>query len=466
MLQLTPAERTARALKASITRTHAELKTDNGTAMDSNVLTSKMTAQNIGAMPLHQLEWYGNQGFIGWQLAAIISQNWLVDKACAMPAKDAVRHGWDITVNDGTEVDASVFDRLRAIDKRMGIKDTCIEFIKMGRIFGIRHALFLIDDIDYAAPFNPDGIKPGKYRGITQIDPYWMAPMFDQKDAADPTAVHFYDPTWWQVNGKKIHRSHFVIMRNGDEVPDMLKPTYFYGGIPTPQKIFERVYAAERTANEAPLLAMSKRLITLQIDIAQAMSDPNKLTQKMEQWSALMNNFGVKVVGLNEEVSQLDTNLTGLDETIMTQYQLVAAAADVPATKLLGTQPKGFNASGEYETDSYHEYLESIQENELSPLLDRHYLCCARSVLKQDINLQASWHPVDTPTKKEMAEINKINADTDSILSTAGAIDGQDIRDRLIKDKDSGYSGIAPYAPEPDEPLEDDPNVEVEERVE
>jgi len=34
---------------------------------------------------------------------------------------------------------------------------------------------------------------------------------------------------------------------------------YMYGGIPVSQRIMERVYAAERTANEGPLLAMSKR---------------------------------------------------------------------------------------------------------------------------------------------------------------------------------------------------------------
>ena len=59
----------------------------------------------------------------------------------------------------------------------------------------------------------------------------------------------------------------------------------------------------------------------------------------------------------------------------MSQYQLVAAAANVPATKLLGTTPKGFNATGEYEEASYHEELESIQANDLSRLLARHHLC-------------------------------------------------------------------------------------------
>jgi hypothetical protein len=29
----------------------------------------------------------------------------------------------------------------------------------------------------YEKPFNPDGITEGSYKGISQVDPYWMMPM-------------------------------------------------------------------------------------------------------------------------------------------------------------------------------------------------------------------------------------------------------------------------------------------------
>ena len=49
------------------------------------------------------------------------------------------------------------------------------------------------------------------------------------------------------------------------------------------------------------------------------------------------------------------------------------------------------------------------------------------------------------------AEINKAKADTDKALVESGAIDGQDVRDRLANDKNSGYQGlpeiVAPVAP-------------------
>lgn len=425
-------------------------------AMDEaypSLTAAKLQANASGLVPFAQLDWYANQGFIGWQTCAMLSQNWLIDKACTMPGDDAVRNGWDISAPEGVDLDAKKIAFIKKMDKQFKIKQQCREFIKMGRIFGIRVALFVVDGIDYELPFNPDGVKPDSYKGITQIDPYWIAPLMDQSAASNPAAMDFYEPTWWIINGKRIHKSHFAIMRNGDDVPDILKPAYLYGGIPTPQKIFERVYAAEKTANEAPMLAMSKRMTVMNMDITQAAANQQEFNARMEYWSSLQNNFGVKVVGLDDKIEQFDTSLAEVDSTIMTQYQLVAAASNVPATKLLGTTPKGFNATGEYEESSYHEYLESIQENELQELVEGHYIRMIRSAVcpkfsMKPFEVEIAWKPVDSPTAEELAELNNKKADTDSKLVAGGAIDGYDVRQRLINDPDSGYHGIEDIVPD------------------
>lgn len=403
----------------------------------------------IGNISEVQLEYYASQGFIGWQACAMLDQNWLIRKACSMPAKDACRNGYEITSNDGSEIKPDVLDFIRQRDKHYGIKRHCVDFVAKGRVFGIRIAMFHVDSSDpdyYLKPFNPDGIKAGSYRGISLIDPTWVTPELDFQATANPASQHFYEPTWWRINAQRIHRTHLVIFRNGS-LPDILKPTYFYGGVPVPQMIMERVYAAERTANEAPMLAMTKRLTVLKCDVTKALADIKAFSAKMEVWSALQNNFGVKVIGGDEEINQFDTSLSELDAVIMTQYQLVAAGAGVPATKLLGTSPKGFNSTGEFEEASYHEELESIQEHDLSPLVERHHLLLIRSEVVPKFGgapfaTEVSWLPVDSPTAAELADINLKKAQTDTALSATGAVDGYDIRARLIGDKDSGYNGM------------------------
>jgi phage-related protein (TIGR01555 family) len=371
-----------------------------------------------------------------------------------MPGRDAVRNGYEITVNDGTEVDAKVLDDMRKADKAYKIKKNMIEFVCKGRIFGIRIVLFIVQSNDpdyYAKPFNLDSVTPGSYKGISQIDPYWMVPQLTNTNVSNPIDPNFYEPTFWQIGSTLIHHSHLCIFTTG-EVADILKPNYSYGGVSVPQKIYERVYAAERTANEAPLLAMTKRLTTINADVETAVTDPVAFAAKMETWCNFRDNFGVKVAGLEEKIDQHDTALGDMDNLIMTQYQLVAAIAEVPGTKLLGTQPKGFNSTGEFEESSYHESLESIQENDLSPMLERHHQLvivsdiCPKYGIKP-FSVTAVWKPLDAMTAQEQAALNLQKAQVDATLASTGAIDGQDIRERVVNDPDSGYNGLPLAAP-------------------
>lgn len=397
------------------------------------------------------LGWFMNQGFIGHQVAAFVATHWLVDKACSMPARDAIRQGYTIVSDDGGELPPEIVHRMKKADERFGLMAHMREFVTMGRVFGIRVALFKVESTDpeyYSKPFNPDGVTPNSYRGIVQIDPYWIAPELDTASAADPASLHFYEPTWWNIDGKRYHRSHLVIFRNGD-VPDILKPVYLYGGVPVPQRILERVYCGERTANEAPQLAMTKRTTAFATDAAAAFADQAKFNERLADWVNYRDNYAVKVLDKeSDELQQFDTSLTDLDAVIMSQYQLVAAAAGVPATKLLGTTPKGFNATGEYDEANYHEELESIQTHDLTPLVERHHLLVMRSIIaptlsdKKPVATSVVWEALDSPTAQEYAETQKAEAERDKALVEVGAIDAVDVRNRLRSDRNSGYHGI------------------------
>ena len=126
----------------------------------------------------------------------------------------------------------------------------------------------------------------------------------------------------------------------------------------------------------------------------------------------------------------------------MGQYQLVAAAADVPATKLLGTSPKGFNATGEYEESSYHETLESMQEAHGTPFLEKHLLLAARSlgIRTDDLVLTVAWKPVDSPTGREYADIRKALIEHDVAAVEAGVLTPEQVLQRLYADETSGFT--------------------------
>lgn len=382
--------------------------------------------------------WYASQGFIGHQLAALMAQHWLVLKACAMPARDAVRNGWRV-VAEGEPLSNTDTLKIKQADDAMGIKRVLQEWLTKGRIFGVRIA---IPDIEYEDPktawenpFNPDGVRPGSFKGWIQVDPYWCIP---ESPGVDPAKPGFYEPTYWVIQGQRYHKSHLVIYRHG-QLADYLKPSYLYGGIPLPQLIAERVYGAERSANECPLLVLTKRTVIYKTDLERALSNWERLQERTRQFIEFWNNNGIRVIDKeSDEHQQFDTALGDVDSLVMSQYQLVSAVAEVPATKLLGTSPKGFNATGEHEQGSYHESLESIQENDLQRLLSRHYLLMAKSLQIDTTQtlLTVAWQPLAVPTYADQAAARAAGRTALGALVTAGIVDVAEARQHLAQDED------------------------------
>lgn len=420
-------------------------------AMDENFSPTEgypLKGSQFGGVPDSQMMWYASQSFIGYQACAVIATHWLVDKACTMPAEDALRQGYQIECDD-----EAATDLLKASDERYKINDAMKEYIAFGRVFGVRVALFVVESTDpeyYLKPFNPDGVERGSYRGISQIDPSWVVPELTETNLSDPASKDFYLPKFYRIGNKRYHRSHLCIYIPYP-VTDTLKPMYKFGGVSVPQRIYERVYAAERSANEVPQLLMTKRLTNLKVGDA-ALSDPQQLAANLEQWTLLRDNHGVRVGGGDEEVSQIDTSLGDLPGSVMLSYQLVAAGAGVPATKLIETTPIGFNSSGEYEAESYRQVLESIQTH-LTPLLRGHYLRMMRSDVAPKLGVEpmkvdVQWSPLDSPTAAEWAAIGLQKAQADQIYVGIQAIDGEDVRTRLRADKDSEYYNLATEVPE------------------
>lgn len=433
-----------------------------GVAMDGNGdFAARFKGLNVSGIPDALYGWFVSQTFIGHQMAAMVAQHWLVDKACEMPAKDAVRKGFTVNL-EGLPEDQqeNVHKLINKASKKYRVNRKMREWVHKGRVFGIRIAIFKVRATDpkyYEFPFNPDTVTPGSFEGIVEVDPYWCTPELATAGLSDPTSSDYAEPLYWVIQGKRYHRSHLAIFRTS--VPaDILRPVYMYGGIPLPQLIMERIYAAERTANEAPQLAMTKRLTVWTTDVPTMLQNQEKADRHLTNFVVFRDNYGVKINNEGDNMEQFDTTLTGLKDIIDGQYEIVSAIARVPVTKLMGLSPPGgLDGSGAYQEASYHEELETIQED-LSDFLDAYFVRVLRSDVEPQsritpgtLEAHVDWEPLDSPTAKEQAETNKLKAETDVALSNIGAIMGGESRDRIRKEKDSGFFGIK------DDLLLDDP---------
>jgi len=438
-----------KTLKKNIEATFKS-KPQTGFAMDSCDNTSYANS-GWGFYNNDIFAYYAQTRFIGYAQCAILCQHWLINKACLVPAEDAIRNWFDILVNDGKKVDKKIIEEMVDLDNQFNLHENLKDAIYKNKVFGIRVVYFVVDlgsaeknKEFYKNPFNIDAITPGSYKGISQVDPYYMTPEFDFNSASNPASKDYLNPTWWNVpGGVYMHRSHCVVLRT-ENLPDMIKPMYQYGGIPIPQLIAELVYNAMHAAGDAVELVNTKRTDVVFTNMMAALQNQDNFTQKAKDYIANRRNTGTKYLDLDDRMEQFDTSLTDVVEVQMMLLQLVAAGSNVIASRLLETSPKGFN-SGDAEEKAYRLSLETLLK-QVTPIVHRHHELIMKSIItpkyKKDFTCKISWKKLDSVTQKEVAEINEIDARTGQTLIMSGAIDPQEERARIAHNEESNYSGI------------------------
>jgi len=412
-----------------------------------------------------------NHSFIGWQACALLCQNAYIRKACEIPARDAISVDYKLHYANGDddkpetdkEEEEQVLQELKLqSDRKMKIKNVCRDANIYKKMYG---QILLVPtfnvDVDMSEPFDLSKIKKGTYTGMQIIQPFWVRYEMGVEQLNRPDRAGFYEPEYYTIpNKSRIHKSWVIKLVNG-VCPDILKPVYYYGGIPLTQMIYERVYCAEKVANEAPKLALTKRLLTVDGDIYNLTANSDEAYNNLQTITEIRDNMGILVKEKDSNVAQIDTSLTDFDALIMTQFQLVAAIAEMPVTKLMKTQLKGLANSGDYEMKDYAQSLKEIQENDYNRILLWHYQLLSMSEHGKDLGLDIIWDEIDTPTALEQAQIESQQAQTDATYVGAGILDASEIRTMLRSNDDSRFRNIAEEMP--DDLISEEESMEVEE---
>lgn len=465
----TKIEKIAGIEKKMFQRTHRDLvrvkesKGGRSIAKDSCESFSFMDAQFKPNLSYEIISKF-SQTFIGWQNCAILKQNPFIDKACSIPPQDAMANGYKLSFTrpesgekGGKKKDKELLAELLArSQKEYKIKDICVRAAINKRVFGYSLVVPTFkSNMNMEAEFDIDAVKKDDYTGMTVVEPFWLTYDFDEKSLLDASSRHFYEPTWYVVGGKdhmkKIHRSWCIKLINSP-VPDVLKPTYYFGGIPLTQQIYEAVYAYEKALNELILLLLTKRTLIMDAEIANYMANPEEVKAKLVAFSELRDNFAVAIKELGYDIKQIETTLTGLEEIVNALFQRVSAIASMPVPKLLKTALKGFNSTGEYEEKDYKQSLKREQETDYVPILDFHNRLMTKSDYGREMELTVVFNPTDTPTESEKAEIRYKDSTTMTHRLASQVTTQEEERRKLAEDPYMGFSDIDPEdVPEIDE---------------
>lgn len=359
------------------------------------------------SIPEKVLRFYGERYFIGWNACSMIVQHPQMSLACSLPGEDAIAVGYSVKSIGQTKIKSSMLKDFIYISNKINLDDSLRKLDFNKRAFGSSLAVPCFkEDIDMSNELMDYSILKDKTLiGWTIIDPYWTVPKLDEKSLNDPSYIDYMKPTYWMINGEnKIHKSWCVHVVN-TIVPDILKPVYWYGGISLTQMAYERLYSADKVANEAHMLAMSKRTLVLEENIKKMANNQTYAQKVLDNLTYNRDNWGVVLVPPNTKVQQLDTYITEFNQLITTQYQLFCSICQIPASKLMMVPLTGFASTGVYEWKIYAQTIKQVQENEFKRLLKKHYRILAATKGVFDCDFDIDFNEVDALSLMEQSEI-------------------------------------------------------------
>lgn len=309
---------------------------------------------------------YPITSFIGYGVLQQIAQHGMI-RACISTVADDMSKKW-IELK-GSDDNAEKLTRLTKLcENRYHLADIFHEaFATCGYMGG---AFVFIDtgvegnDLTLPLAINNRSaeIQKGGHLRFVVVDPVNVSPA--EYNATDPLKSDYMRPKHWYVLGKRIHASRLLRIVD-NEPPVLLRPSYNFMGIPQAQILWDYVLHFNECREYTANLLRKLSLLVVKTDTDAVLSDPDgiaRMDAKMQMLGRYRDNDSVFVCDKdNEDVSNVQTTIAGTTDIVKQCLEMICAINRVPAVKLLGISPSGFNATGESDLKNYYDHISAKQ---------------------------------------------------------------------------------------------------------
>jgi phage-related protein (TIGR01555 family) len=390
-------------------------------------------------------------GFLGYAYLSELTQRPEYRRPAEILAKEMTR-AWIKLQSTGDHNSDDKSEKLREIEaemKRLNVQAAFQEAAEQDGYFGRSQIYLDTGDTD-----NPDELRialveskakvgKGMLKAIRVIEPLWTYP--NQYNSNDPLKPNFFKPQSWFVLGKEVHDSRLLTFVSRP-VPDLLKPSYAFGGLSLSQIAKPYVDNWLRTRQSVSDLLHSFSVTGLKTNMAAVLNGggAEHLFKRAQLFNQMRDNRSLMLVDKDsEELFNISTPLGSLDKLQAQAQEHMAAVTGIPLVILLGITPTGLNASSEGELTAFYAWVLAQQEALFTPLLSKLINIIQLSLYGEiDPEIGFKYQPLQPLDELEQANVRKVEADTDIELIGAGVITPQESRVRLASQEDSPYSSL------------------------
>lgn len=408
----------------------AKIASDSALRGPLSLLHHTMKAMSIDLFPQ----------FLGYGYLMGISQDTWIRAGVEMIADEMTKEG--VTLKYGGErenlvpemdeemVKYEVVDLLHDALTNCGYYGGCLLYIDTGE-----------DGLDLLNPLVLDQqtFKQGSLKGFKIIEAYNISP--GTYNSTNPLKKDFYKPKTWWVLGQQIHESRFCYFTQ-NEISTLLAPAYNFFGIPLSQIVLDAVSHFKNCKEAQARLAGKFADIIFKTNLQEILEGGSgaELAKRIRFFVQNRSNDGCQVIDKEtEDISVVTTPLGGITDIVRQSMELVAASFNEPVVKMWGISPSGFN-TGATDLQNHYDHVESLQKKMMGKQLEK--ILTVLQLNKYGYSDKALTFEFNSPSKDDefrKTGLRKEKAMVDKMYLEAGAISPYEIRQRLIKDKESGY---------------------------
>ncbi|WP_103728993.1 DUF1073 domain-containing protein [Novosphingobium sp. HII-3] len=341
------------------------------------------------------------------QIEAAYRTSWLIRQIVEIPAYDQTRAGRD------WDADEEQIAKIEAEEKRLGYWTKVRKALIYGRLGG--GALFINLGEDPSAPL-PRSVQPEQ---IVSLVPLYRTQITLGLPDDDVLSPYFDEPVDFALNTAarpKIHRTRLVFFK-GQPVPGFSSVNWEdrFWGDSVVQVVNEAVQnATTATAGFAALIDEAKVDVFKFAKLAETLAAPGgdeKIRKRIDLATTEKSIHRSVSLDAEDGWETRTLNFAGAKDMITTLMGIVAGAADIPATRLLGKSPDGLNATGESDSANYFQSVAAQQESSLRPALDQLDAVMLPSA-GAPTDLTYKFSPLRVLTEAQQAEIESKEATT------------------------------------------------------
>lgn len=346
--------------------------------------------------------------------------SWLPRKIVDIPAKDMVRE-WRDWQAEGDQI-----EKIEAEENRLNLRAKVCEALIKARLFGGSAIYIGTGDQRTEEEFKPEGIASG---GIRFLNVMLRRHLNAGDIETDPESEWFGKPQWYDLQGPrgsvKIHPSRLAIFIGAQHPDEELSNVNRGWGESVLISILDAIKNSDGTAANVASLVFEAKVDVIRVpQMMASLADPDYRQRLLDRFQLAAAAKGINqtlLLDTEEEYDQKSASFTNLPDIMDRFLQIVAGAADIPLTRLLGTSPGGMNATGQHDMKNYHDRLKADQELFVTPAMHRLDEALIRSALgSRPPEVHYRWSPLEQMSEKEIAEIGDKIASTVEKMNNTG----------------------------------------------